>query len=448
MTPSTPPLQRDLDGPGRVNLDRPEVGFIRLRPESATSLHPLRDDDGPSGATSSTESPSVADTSADGQPTSPHAIRWQPSRFTLEKLDRIVDSLHATGQRCGADQEPASRHSFWWRVGSRGWTGSLILHASVVSLLGMTAIPNWWISQPGHVLTASWGEALAGRSDNASRTEAEPLSTVAVVVKSNPSEAARENFRAQVEAAVKAAETTPVENRLSELDSLADRMDQVSSAKSLGQLSARIHNWLGLAPRAAAPRNETPLPATDRSASDSDRAADPQPGALANERETTSRADESPTAAAVAEVREAIIPEFDYETAQLHEVTRTPAADGSSGSAWQYQGVLLDAEGRTCHIPLSESEGAPLYQLLQRIRANPLLESIYRQLAMPLLDQLIHAEQLKQRLPASSPTSNVTTESESAAEVPSESLSESASDSASASTQESASVLNEATPAD
>ena len=448
MTPSTPPLQRDLDGPGRVNLDRPEVGFVRLRPESATSLRPLHNDGGPSGARSSTESPSVGNTSADGQPTSPHAISWQPSRFTLEKLDRIVDSLHATRQLCGSDPKSASRHAFWWRVGSRGWTSSLILHASVVSLLGMTAIPNWWTSHPEYVLTASWGETVAGRSDDASPTEAEPPSTPAVVVKSNPSEAARENFRAQVEAAVKAAETTPVENRLNELDSLADRIDQVSSAKSIGQLSARIHNWLGLQPRAAAPRNDTALPTTDRSASASasDQAADPQPGALTNERDTTSRADESTTAAEVSEIREAISSEFNYETAQLHEITRTPATDGSSGSAWEYQGVLLDAEGRTRHIPLSESEGAPLYQLLQRIRANPLLESIYRQLAMPLLDQLIHAEQLKQRLPASSPTSNVTTESESAGELPSESLSES--DAASATTQESASVLNEATPAD
>jgi hypothetical protein len=424
MMPPTPTRQRDLDGDGRVKLDRPEVGFVLLRPESATSLPSRVQDLHPANAIGSIESPPVDDTSANGHTHARYAISRQPTRFNAERLDRFVDPQYAMRRLSGAHQASASRRSFWWRVGGRSWTGSLILHASAVSLLGITTIPNWWISHPGYVLTASWSETVTGRSGDASPTDAEPLSTPAVVVKSNPSEAARENFRAQVEAAVKAAETTPIENRLSELDSLADRMDQVSSAKSLGQLSARIHNWLGLQPRAAAPRNETALPTTDRSASDSYQAADPQPPARAHELDTKSRPGESTTAAEVSEIRAAIMPDFDYETAQLHAVTRTPATDASSGSPWQYEGVLLDAEGRTRHIPLSESEGAPLYQLLQRIRANPLLESLYRQLAMPLLDQLIHAEQFKQRLPASSPTKNVTTDSESA------------------------SVLNEATPAD
>jgi hypothetical protein len=51
--------------------------------------------------------------------------------------------------------------------------------------------------------------------------------------------------------------------------------------------------------------------------------------------------------------------------------------------------VLLDALGRTWEVELSEAEGAPLYELMQRIKRSPLLESVYRRIAMPLLDQIL-----------------------------------------------------------
>ena len=51
--------------------------------------------------------------------------------------------------------------------------------------------------------------------------------------------------------------------------------------------------------------------------------------------------------------------------------------------------VLLDAEGRTLEVEVSEQEGKPIYETMQRIKANPLLEQVYRQIVMPLLDQLM-----------------------------------------------------------
>ena len=42
-------------------------------------------------------------------------------------------------------------------------------------------------------------------------------------------------------------------------------------------------------------------------------------------------------------------------------------------------------------IEVSEQEGEPIYETMQRIKANPLLEQVYRQIVMPLLDQLMAA---------------------------------------------------------
>ena len=77
--------------------------------------------------------------------------------------------------------------------------------------------------------------------------------------------------------------------------------------------------------------------------------------------------------------------DFDFETAQLHDVRREQDADGELS----YIAVLLDAEGRTIDVALSEAEGKPAYELMERMKANPLLDQLYRQLAMPMIDQVL-----------------------------------------------------------
>jgi hypothetical protein len=90
--------------------------------------------------------------------------------------------------------------------------------------------------------------------------------------------------------------------------------------------------------------------------------------------------------------------DFDIDTAQLHEVTRHEKKPGKV----EYQAVLIDAQGRTVEIKLTEAEGRETYALMQRIKANPLLEKVYRQIAMPILDSLVQSarEQLKSPAPA------------------------------------------------
>jgi len=122
---------------------------------------------------------------------------------------------------------------------------------------------------------------------------------------------------------------------------------RVSSEQSVEELADKFQHWLGYEPRATEPLPES--------------------------------ADEL----------------FDYETAQLHDVLRDAQVRPP-----RYTAVLLDAEGRTMRIAMSESEGETVYKLMQRIKANPLLDRIYRRIAMPLLDQFIRAGQASAQLAA------------------------------------------------
>ena len=70
------------------------------------------------------------------------------------------------------------------------------------------------------------------------------------------------------------------------------------------------------------------------------------------------------------------------------------------GGGFRYVTVLLDAQGRTVETEVSQQEGEPVYELMQRIKANPLLEQVYRQIVMPLLDQLVAAAKQAKTAPA------------------------------------------------
>ncbi|TXT28590.1 MAG: hypothetical protein FD138_2556, partial [Planctomycetota bacterium] len=116
------------------------------------------------------------------------------------------------------------------------------------------------------------------------------------------------------------------------------RLSQLSSDKSVGEMSEQLRKAFDLSERAT------------------------QPAAGADE---TAR--------------------FDPESAQLHDVLKEVNDDGTD----RYVAVLLDAQGLTSTIPLSDEEGKKLHRVMQLMKSNPLLERVYRELAMPLLDQLL-----------------------------------------------------------
>ena len=136
------------------------------------------------------------------------------------------------------------------------------------------------------------------------------------------------------------AERLSQDDQRERLAALGGELEQISSAESVDAISRRLSGFFGTAGRATQPATE------------------PVPG------------------------------EFDYDTAQLHDVKRTERA----GGGYDYVAVLLDAAGRTMESALAEAEGEQLYKTFQLIKANPLLERVYRGVVMSLFDKLMRQQ--------------------------------------------------------
>jgi hypothetical protein len=210
-----------------------------------------------------------------------------------------------------------------------------MVHAAVLLGLLFCSFEPWWL--------AAW----AGRDARAihvvmaeGSAPAEP--EVAVVVEevrivTDPSEVTAGMVREKLDEVIDRSKQLPDEEKLQQLDKLSERLTQVSSEASIDSLGQALQGLLGTTPRAQQP------------------AENPSVGG------------------------------FDYNTAQFHDVKRHPV----DGGGYRYLAVLLDAQGRTTEVAMSEEEGQRLYATLERIKANPLLERVYRQIVMPLMDQIL-----------------------------------------------------------
>lgn len=139
-------------------------------------------------------------------------------------------------------------------------------------------------------------------------------------------------------AAIAAAEQRSAEANLDRLETLSDQLNSVSSAESIDEMTASLQRWLGAGERATEPA--------------------PEP----------------------------VAGEFDFGTAQLHDVLRD---DSMSMGQVRYTAVLLDAAGRTIESPLSEAEGESVYRVMQIMKDNPLLERVYRGIVLAFMDKLL-----------------------------------------------------------
>lgn len=149
--------------------------------------------------------------------------------------------------------------------------------------------------------------------------------------------AASDFLAARVMEAVEVAEQQADAANLDRLAELTGELNNVSTEQSVKEVTAQVSKLLGTAARATEP------------------AAEAVPG------------------------------EFDFETAQLHDVVRTMLDDGS----FQYTAVLIDAAGRTINSDMTAAEGESAYQTFELIKSNPLLERVYRGVVMSFLDKLL-----------------------------------------------------------
>jgi hypothetical protein len=215
------------------------------------------------------------------------------------------------------------------RARRAAWAISLLVHATLAVALTAWTYQPWWLAD-GTVRTAQAIEATLAADELAEDATPE------VRIISDPSEVTADLVRNRLDQVVAEAEALSQADQLARLDALSERLTQVADESSVQALSGVMQSFLSTQPRATRP------------------AKDPPPG------------------------------EFDFETAQFHDIQRLP----KEPDGFRYVTVLLDAAGRTMEVEVSELEGQPIYETMQRIKANPLLEQVYRQIVMPLLDQL------------------------------------------------------------
>lgn len=217
-----------------------------------------------------------------------------------------------------------------------GWGASLLVHAALGAGLLLGSYEPWWLADWAArqqraiqmtIAEAAPDERAKGDDSPEVRIVGDPADVTAQMVRKRVEEVASES------AALSDAE------RLARLDALSQRLNQVTDEASINSLAGAMHSFLGTKPRATKPAKEAPSGA------------------------------------------------FDFDTAQFHDIQRFAKDEGG----FRYVTILLDAQGRTFQAEVSEQEGEPIYETMQRIKANPLLEQVYRQIVMPLLDQLVDA---------------------------------------------------------
>ncbi len=217
-----------------------------------------------------------------------------------------------------------------------GWGASLLVHGVLVIGLLAWSFEPWWLA------AEAWRQQRAIEvtiAETATASEAADEGPAEVRIVSDPADVTGQMVRDRVGEVVAESATMNEADKLARLDTLSQRLNQVTDEASINSLAGAMHSFLGTKPRATAPAKETPSGA------------------------------------------------FDFDTAQFHDIQRYPKEDGG----FRYVTVLLDAQGRTVEVEVSQQEGEPVFLTMQRIKANPLLEQVYRQIVMPLMDQLVAA---------------------------------------------------------
>ncbi len=211
---------------------------------------------------------------------------------------------------------------------------SVLFHLALIAVLLF-----WYVPLP----TASTNVGEPPQTGDQRIETAPPDPTIAPPLAQNP-EVPREQIEASIETQIEAAESLSDERKLTELEKNLGRLESIASEDSVREVTATIAGSLGLEPG--------PRPA------------------------------EQPPAGA-----------FDPDSAQILEVNRVQGPDGR----WRYTSLLVDADGRTQEVPLTESEGESAYKTMQTLKQYPIADGIYRQLVMPMIQGMIEASEKAQQ---------------------------------------------------
>jgi len=195
--------------------------------------------------------------------------------------------------------EPPRRTVLRYRA--TGVVASMVMHGGLLLGLFVISFVPWWY------------DAWAARENRAIHVafSPEPEETREAVVESppvrivsDPADVTGEMIKQRIDEVIEGSETLSDEEMLDRLDQLSDRLAQVSSESSIDAMASAFSALLGTSGRAERPA-------------------------------------EGPVAG-----------EFDHDTAQFHDITR----HAKEGGGWRYVAVLLDREGRTIEVEMSEED--------------------------------------------------------------------------------------------
>ncbi|MGI9473907.1 MAG: hypothetical protein ACR2NZ_20355 [Rubripirellula sp.] len=218
------------------------------------------------------------------------------------------------------------------RMRRRAIQVSILFHAILLIVLLCWYVPRKSPTPEQKPAVASVDQT----GDSSGRPDAYP------VPKQNP-EVPPDQIVASIESQIERAEKLSSEKQLTELEQQLKKLESISDAESVSQVTKTIADSLGLPP-GAVPSSEPPEG------------------------------------------------EFDFDSAQLDDVTRLTSDDG-----WIYQSVLVDAEGRTQTVPMDAADGETAYNAFQQMKRYPMAAGIYRQIVMPMMQRMIEASDAAER---------------------------------------------------
>lgn len=207
-------------------------------------------------------------------------------------------------------------------------------------LLGVLCF--WYVPRVrSHPEPASSGSSPSSVEPAASQPESSaPVAEALKRIAEEQPEVSADEVKQSIESQIDQGEKLTDERKLSELEKNLKKLESVASEESVGQVSSMIAESLGLD--------------TDQYAS----------------RET------------------AVEGTFDTESAQMSDVLRSKDEQGN----WQYETLMVDAKGHQMRVPLSDEEGARLYETFEMMRQYPMARGVYESVVMPMMQKMLEED--------------------------------------------------------
>ena len=214
----------------------------------------------------------------------------------------------------------------------------IVLGTVLAHLVGLVALLFWYIPNQQ---TATQSKATQNAKAGSSSGRGESKDVAATEMPS-------EQIQASIDLQLEQVENMSDEKKLTELEKNLERLDSIASEESVVQVSQKIASSLGLDTEQYQPKDKDAIPDG----------------------------------------------EFDFDTAQISDVTRTTNDKGKL----LYRATMVDAEGRETNVDLSVAEGETMYNTMEQLKKYPMAAGIYRSVVMPLTQKLIEAQRATEKV--------------------------------------------------